>query len=55
MVGELVEGQAGQEGRRQVAHQVNGPHVGVGHRETNRIVFTQTDDPVLLNGDPLTR
>ena len=30
-VGELFEGQAGQHGRRQVAHQVYRPHVGVGH------------------------
>ena len=49
VVGEEVEGQAGEEGRRQVAHQVNGPHVRVGHRQTDGVVFTQTHDPVLLN------
>ena len=32
VVVEAVEGQAGQHGCRQVAHQVYGPHVSVGHR-----------------------
>ena len=49
VVGEEVKGHAGQQGRRQVADQVYGPHIGVGHRQPDGVVFTQTHDPVLLN------